>query len=150
MAICAGAMAACGGTQKLPPSACPPVGLLATANSWQQGAQQVRLLEVRHNCRKTADDKLLAQVVVRGVQNQVGKSFPIFLAVVDANGDIMARTQYALTAADEEFSLTLPDFQFARLQNRDPEAELIVGFVLTKQQLAANRTALRKQLGLVR
>ena len=150
VAICASLVAACGGTQKLARSACPPAGVLATADSWHMAEQKVQLTGVSRDCVKTKDDKLLAKVVVRGTQSQIGKNFPLFLAVVGENGNMIARTQYRLTAADETFSLVLPDFQFSELKNRDPKAELIVGFVLTKEQLAANRATLRKQLGLVR
>ncbi len=143
-------LAACGVTD-IAARDCPAVNILSTADQWQaegKSDHKVQLTSAQLVCKKGEDDKLLAEVTIGGIQNRTGGDFPVFLAAVDAKGVVLARTQYRLKLAGEVFSVTLPDFEYDHIAPGNRQRQLVVGFVLSRKQLAANRAVLRKSLGL--
>lgn len=149
--LCVGAavvLAACGGGKELVARDCPPVNVLNTADRWQgAGDHVVQLGSAQLVCKRTKDGRLVADVNVGGTQNR-GGAFPVFLAAVDEKSDILVRVQYRLTTDKENFELTLPNFEYGHIGAKNRTPQLLVGFVLGREALEANRAALRKSLRL--
>ena len=129
---------------------CPPVDILATADSLPMGNKRAALQNASLKCfiKNGEENALTAQVTVSGRAN-AGAKLPIFIAALDRDDKIIARTQYKLTARDMRFTLTLPPFFAYGRKGDDTKPRLVVGFILNDQQLADNRALYGKQLGLV-
>ena len=75
-------------------------------------------------------------------------ALPFFVATLDVNGAVTNRLQYKVKASDTRFSLNLPRFTYATRLTMLNKPRLVAGFVLSKEQLAANRAAYKKRLGI--
>tara|TARA_B110000971_G_scaffold194139_1_gene207614 strand:- start:1442 stop:1936 length:495 start_codon:yes stop_codon:yes gene_type:complete len=140
----------CGASlDKVVETQCPRVDVLVTADSWQQGGvtAQLQLAELTCFIDSKTDD-LLAEVRVRGSVSQIGVSLPIFAAALNAQDEIVARTQVKISPSETAYRLSIPKFVYAQKASEDAKARVVVGFVLTPDQLEANRRVFAKQLGL--
>ena len=128
---------------------CPRVDVLVTADSWQQGGvtAQLQLAELTCFIDSKTDD-LLAEVKVRGSVSQNGLSLPLFAAALNTKDEIVARTQVEISPSKTDYSLSLPKFVYGQKAAETAKARVVVGFVLTPEQLEANRRRFAKQLGL--
>lgn len=149
LALCL-SVSACAGNRMSAINAqqCPPVDILATADILKTGDGQAELTAASLTCfiDKKQDNRLLAQVTLRGTAAK-GAQVPVFVAALDRNDEIIARAQYRLTARDTAFSLQLPHMDYGQ-KGDDRRPRLVAGFVLSDAQLADNRKAYRKSLGL--
>ncbi|MCH1569206.1 MAG: hypothetical protein L7U47_07315 [Alphaproteobacteria bacterium] len=127
---------------------CPPVAILTTADVLPLNAGTAELQTARLKCFIDNDneDELLAKVTLSG-RAQSKQEAPVFLAVLNAEDRVVARTQYKVNLPSGAFSMTLPSIVYGKKGGRT-DLRLAVGFVLSKNQLAENRAALRKKLGL--
>lgn len=143
-------LAACGGgLDKVKENQCPPVNILATADSWQQGNVVAQLETVELTCfLDTKTDALQAEVQVRGNISAPGQPVSLFAAALNAQDEIVVRTQVKVTPSGPDFALTIPKFAYGQKAAESARARVVVGFVLSAEQLAANRRAYAAQLGL--
>jgi hypothetical protein len=127
---------------------CPSIAILNTADVLRLDGASATLSGASLSCSidRDAEDMLLATVTLTGSVSQQQK-LPFFVAVLDADKSQLARTQFAVTAAGGAFSLALPPVEYGK-KGDGKKPRLVAGFVLTPAQLAANRAAYRKKLGL--
>lgn len=127
---------------------CPSIAILNTADVLPLDGARAELSGASLSCSidRDAEDMLLATVTLTGSVSQQQK-MPFFVAVLDADKSQLARTQFAVTAAGGAFSLALPPVEYGK-KGDGKKPRLVAGFVLTPAQLAANRAAYRKKLGL--
>lgn len=127
---------------------CPSVAIVATADKLVVEEASFEITEARLKCfiNRDNEDELLAAVTLSG-RADARKQVPLFLASLGENDAILGRTQYKVTLAQGDFTLTLPNYSYGKKGN-ERKPRLVSGFVLTQAQLAANRAAYRKTLGL--
>ncbi len=144
-------MTACAssGVDRLAEDQCPAVDVLATADKLARDNVQAQLLSAKLDCFIDHDESaLLAQVTLSGRVTASGIELPMFVAALAQNGTIIARTQFKTTPSENDFNYTLPRITYGEGGGETRKARLVVGFVLTAQQLADNRAGYRKKLGL--
>lgn len=149
----AAAIAGCAGQSfnEVAVGQCPPVAPLATADGLSSGGVQARIGSVSLVCYVDGqNDDLLAEVSLSGTVSQSGIELPFFVAALDEKGSIINRTQMKVTPSAETFSYKLPKINYGRKGSENVKARLVVGFVLTPQQLAENRAAYAKSIGITR
>ena len=127
---------------------CPSIGIVATADKLVVEDASFEITEARLKCfiNRDNEDELLVAVRLSG-RAGAGKQVPLFLASLGENDAILARTQYKVMLAQGDFTITLPNFSYGKKGSKR-RPRMVAGFVLTQAQLAANRTAYRKTLGL--
>lgn len=127
---------------------CPPVGVLATADSRLQDGATAHLDTARLICfLDNESNTLLAEVSIVGRTDAPGAPLDFFVASLNEQGEVTARTQMQVAPSLPAFSYKLPRLAYGK-KGDDAKARLVVGFVLNEAQLAANRAAYRKKLGL--
>jgi len=128
---------------------CPAVAILATADKLAVEEASFEITEAQLKCfiNRDNEDELLAAVTLSG-RASAKRQVPLFLATLGENDAILSRTQYKVTLVQGDFSLTLPNFSYGK-KGSEQKPRLVSGFVLTQAQLAANRAAYRKTLGLI-
>ena len=118
------ALAAFGGLRRWPRQIverqCPPVQVLAPADSWQSPADETAraaLNKVSLICFKDNEkDQLTAQVTLEGEQTTPGIAMPLFTAAVLGGDDnVLMRTQYEIKKPEIQFIAALPPVQYALL-----------------------------------
>ena len=72
---------------------------------------------------------------------------PFFLAALNENDAVTSRTQYKVRLTGGDFEITLPNMAYGE-KGADQKPRLVIGFVLTQEQLAANRAFYLEKLGL--
>jgi hypothetical protein len=143
-------LAACGPSlDKVVDAQCPPVNILTTADIWQQGGIRAQLSLVELACFiDSKTDELQASVRVRGTLNQTGTDLALFAAALNTQNEIVARTQVKASPSESAYSLMIPKFVYGQKGGESAKARVVVGFVLTPEQLQANRATYKRQLGL--
>ena len=130
---------------------CPPVAPLATADRLPANGFEARITAAQLSCyvdRGSGD--LLAEVTLTGATDKSGVELPFFVAALDDKGVIISRTQMKVTPSATQFSYALPKISYGRKGSDSLKARLVVGFVLSDAQLAANRRAYSRAIGLSR
>ena len=146
-------LAACGGPKvnEVLAEQCPPVAPLATADRFMVDGVEAKIDTATLTCFvDRAENDLLARVVVSGTVSKSGINLPFFVAALNEQGELIARTQFKVTPGSTAFSYPLPKLAYGKLGAENLKARLVVGFVLTPAQLADNRAFYAKQLGIVR
>ena len=151
--VLAALLSACGGgPRQIVERQCPPVQILAPADLWQSPADETAraaLNKVSLICFKDNEkDELTAQVTIEGEQTSPGVAMPLFTAVLGEDDNVLMRTQYDIKKPDTRFAAALPPVQYALLAQAASKRRLVVGFVLSEAQLAANRAVWRDRLNL--
>ena len=142
-------LTACGGVDEVVETQCPEIAVLATADIWQADGKSAQMQTARLTCFVDSEtDELLADIQLTGSASQAGMALPFFVATLDVNGAVTNRLQYKVKASDTSFSLNLPRFTYAMRLTMLNKPRLVAGFVLSKDQLAANRAAYKKRLGI--
>ena len=146
-------LAACGGgPRQIVERQCPPVQVLAPADLWQSPADETAraaLSKVSLICFKDNEkDQLTAQVTLEGEQTTPGIAMPLFTAVLGEDDNVLMRTQYEIKKPEIQFIAALPPVQYALLAQAASKRRLVVGFVLSEAQLAANRAVWRDRLNM--
>lgn len=127
---------------------CPSVAIIATADTMTTEDATFEISKARLKCfiNRDNEDELLAAVTLSG-RAGANEQVPLFLAILDENDAVLARTQYKITLGQGDFTLTLPDFSYGKKGDKQ-KPRLAAGFVLTPAQLATNRAAYQEKLGL--
>lgn len=142
-------VSACGGVDEVVEDQCPEIAVLATADNWQSGAQAAQMKTARLTCFIDAKtNELQADITLTGTASKAGLELPFFVATLDKNDAVTNRLQYKVKAGDTRFTLNLPRYNYATRASLVNKPRLVAGFVLTDEQLAANRAAYRKRLNL--
>jgi hypothetical protein len=142
-------LAACGGTQSLKKSECPPIYILTTAEKLPAGkAEAARLTGVSVSCAKDKDAGIyLAEVEISGVGQGDDARLPVFIASLSAEGQIIARQQIVIEADAGSFSQEVSDIAYGKIDDGPKASRLLVGFVLSDAQLSQNREGWLKAMG---
>ena len=136
------------GVDRVKARQCPSVGVLATADSRTQSGSTAHLDTASLTCfLDNADGALLAEVTIAGRTDAPGAPLDFFVAALNEQGEVTARTQMEVAPSTPQFTYALPRLAYGK-KGEEAKARLVVGFVLNKKQLADNRAAYRKQLGL--
>jgi len=127
---------------------CPPIAVLVTADVLPRDAA-VYLDTATLKCfiNRDAEDVLQAEITLSG-RSVVAQQVPLFVAALGDNDRQLARSQYKISLQAGNYTVTLPLFVYGKKGGRKPR--LVAGFVLSEAELAANRAAYRKKLGLSR
>lgn len=142
-------LAACGGIDEVVENQCPEIDVLATADIWQDQQNTAHMQSARLVCFIDANtDELSADINLSGTASKAGMDLSFFVATLDKNDTVTNRLQYKVKASDTSFSLNLPRFNYATRATLINKPRLVTGFVLSEAQLAANRVAYKKRLGI--
>lgn len=142
-------LAACGGVDEVVENQCPEIAVLATADMWQADGKTAQMQTARLSCFvDSKTDELLADIKLTGTASQAGMDLPFFVATLDMNGAVTNRLQYKVKASGTSFTLDLPRYIYATRVTMLNKPRLVAGFVLSESQLAANRAAYKKRLGI--
>lgn len=147
---CASVLAACAGPREIAARDCPAIGVLSSADRLQADTGTGAITAASLTCKRTAEGRLLADIVIAGNRPQTPQPVKLFVAALTGEKRVIERQQFALVDGDGPFSLTVQDFEYDQLEGRDAGRALIVGFVLSDGELAANRQNLRQRYGLAR
>ena len=142
-------LAACGGTQSLTRSECPPIYILTTAEKLPTAnAEAARLTSVSITCAKdTQAGVFLAEVEISGVTPADDSRLPVFIASLSAEGQIIARQQIVIEADAGSFSEEASDIEYGKIDGGPKANRVLVGFVLSDAQLSQNREDWLKAMG---
>ena len=141
-------LAACGGNY-VPPERCPYGGVLATAENLPTADGAAALLYGATVLCEKADESIEAQITVYGDMVSSAKNIDvtIFAALVDKDDNVLARTQEEFNVKQGRFEVDMPVLQFdARNIGSTGQAGFFIGFVLTDDELDANRATWRENL----
>ena len=143
-------LAACGASESLTRSQCPPIYVLSTAEVLPvDKAEVARLTDVGIACAKDTDAGVfLAEVRVSGAAQANDVRLPIFIAALSAEGQVIARSQTVIEADAGSFSEKLSDVEYGKIDDGPKANRLVVGFVLNEAQLLQNREGWLKAMGL--
>lgn len=127
---------------------CPSVAILNTADILMVEGAKVEIDKAALKCfiNREKDDELLAAVTLSG-RATARQQVPLFLAALDEKDAVISRTQYQVQMSSGVFTLTLPSIAYGK-KGAAQTPRLVAGFVLTPDQLTANRAAYRQKLGL--
>ena len=143
-------LVACGGNY-VPPERCPYGGVLATAENLPTADGAAALLYGATVLCEKADENIEAEITVYGDMVSSAKNIDvtIFAALVDKDDNVLARTQEEFSVKQGRFEVDMPVLQFdASNIGSTGQAEFFIGFVLTDDELNANRTAWRENLNI--
>lgn len=143
------ALSACGGVDQIVERQCPEIDVLATADSWRSGDVTAQLTSAQLTCFIDRDtDDLLADIKLQGTISESGVDVPFFIASLNKEDGVINRVQYQVKVGQTAFVYELPRYKYGARSALADKPRLVAGFVLTPAQLAANRTAYRKRLGM--
>ena len=127
---------------------CPGVSVLNTADRLVVDGSTIEIDSASLKCFIDRDnnDELLAAVTLRGRADKKGQ-VPLFLAALNENDAVTSRTQYKVRLSGGDYEITLPNMAYGE-KGADQKPRLVIGFVLTQAQLAANRAFYLEKLGL--
>ena len=143
-------LAACGGNY-VPAERCPYGGVLATAENLPTADGTVALLYGAKVSCERADEGIKAEITVFGDMLSSAKNMKvtIFAALVDKNNNVVTRTQEDFKVKQGLFEVDMPILVFETSDTGSTrQAEFFVGFVLTDDELNANRAAWRESLNI--
>ena len=143
-------LAACSGNY-IPAERCPYGGVLATAENLPTADGTAALLYGAKVSCERADEGIKAEITVFGDMLSSAKNMNliIFAALVDKNDNVVTRTQEDFEVQQGLFEVEMPILVFDPSDTGSRgQAEFFVGFVLTDDELNANRAAWRKSLNL--
>lgn len=141
-------LAACGNSELLSQD-CPPVYVVATAERVPLSEGTALLRRGFATCEADSETgAFLAEVEIEGVTGLEDVTVPMFVASLTLDGKIINRQQVDVTLRDTQFSESLPPFEYENANQTAKNNRLVVGFVLSDAQLAQNRAAWRKAMGL--
>ena len=98
-----------------------------------------------------ADEGIKAEITVFGdmLSSAKNMNLTIFAALVDKNDNVVTRTQEDFKVKQGLFEVDMPILVFDPSDTGSPgQAEFFVGFVLTDDELSANRAAWRESLNI--
>ena len=153
LALMVGLTASCGPVtvDEIRATQCPPVAPLATANYLTAEGVTAHISDASLTCFINRESKdLVAEVTVFGTVDKTGTSLPFFVAALNEQGEVLSRTQFKVAPSAAEFSYNLPHVAYGQFGSDNLKARLVVGFVLTPQQLRDNRAAYAKRIGVSR
>ena len=127
---------------------CPGVSVLNTADRLELDGAAIDIKTASLKCFIDRDNgnELLAAVTLRGNAAREQR-VPVFLAALNSDDTITSRTQYRILLNAGPYEITLPNMAYGE-KGAAQKPRLVLGFVLTQEQLAANRAAYQKKLGL--
>ena len=143
-------LAACGGNY-VPPERCPYGGVLATAENLPTADGVAALLYGATVLCERIDEGVGAEVTVYGdmLLGDTKTNITIFAALVDKDDNVLARTQEDFNVKQGRFEVDMPILQFdASNIGSAGQAGFFIGFVLTDDELNANRAAWRENLNI--
>ena len=143
-------LAACGGNY-VPAERCPYGGVLATAENLPAADGTAALLYGAKVSCERADEGIKAEITVFGdmLSSAQNMNLTIFAALVDKNDNVVARTQEDFKVKQGLFEVDMPILVFDPSDTGSGgQAEFFVGFVLTDDELKANRAAWRESLNI--
>ena len=143
-------LTACGGNY-VPPERCPYGGVLATAENLPAADGTAALLYGAKVLCEGADEGIKAEITVFGDMLSSAKNMNliIFAALVDKNDNVVTRTQQDFDVKQGLFEVDMPILVFDPSDTGSTgQAEFFVGFVLTDDELNANRAAWRESLNI--
>ena len=143
-------LAACGGNY-VPPERCPYGGVLATAEKLPTADGVGALLYGATVLCEKADDSIKAEITVYGDMVSSAKNIDvtIFAALVDRGDNVLVRAQEEFSVRQGLFEVDMPVLQFdASNIGITGQAGFFIGFVLTGEELNANRAAWRENLNM--
>lgn len=142
-------LSACGGVDEVVTSQCPEIAVLATADHWAAGDVTAQMQNAKLSCFiDTQTNQLLADIRITGKVSQTGIELPFFVATLTKQDRITNRLQYKVTVSQNNFRFELPRYAYGTRANVAERPRLVAGFVLSKDQLKANRAAYRARLGI--
>lgn len=142
-------LTACGGVDEVVENQCPEIAVLTTADIWQADGKTAQIQTARLTCFvDSKTDELLADIQLSGTASEVGMELAFFVATLDKNDTVTNRLQYKVKASGKNVTLDLPRYNYATRTTLLNKPRLVAGFVLSDAQLAANRAAYRKRIGL--
>ncbi len=143
-------LAACGGNvEEIIAEQCPEIAVLATADRIEIDGVKAQMNTARLTCFVDSDsEQLLADIRIKGKVSDSGVELPFFVATLDKDNRINERLQYKVTVSNLDFSFDLPRYPYATRLTMANRPRLVAGFVLTPEQLDANRAAYRQRLGI--
>jgi hypothetical protein len=126
---------------------CPSVSVLNTADRLVVDGASIEIDTASLKCFIDRDnnDELLAEVTLRGRADK-NQQVPFFLAAL-IDDAVTSRTQYKVGLNGGEYEITLPNMAYGQ-KGAGQTPRLVIGFVLTQEQLAANRAFYQEKLGL--
>lgn len=129
---------------------CPPIAVMVTADVLPRPAAAAHLDAATLKCfiNRDDDDNLQAEIVLSG-RSAVAQQVPVFVAALVGAERQVARTQYKINLPAGDYAITLPPFIYGQ-KGDGLKPRVNAGFVLSEAELAANRAAYRKKLGLSR
>ena len=143
-------LAACGGNY-VPPERCPYGGVLATAENLPTADGAAALLYGATVLCEKADESIEAEIAVYGDMVSSAKKIDVTIvaALVDKDDNVLARKQEEFSVKQGRFEVDMPVLQFdASNIASTGQAGFFIGFVLTDDELNANRTAWRENLNI--
>ncbi len=143
-------LAACGGNY-VPPERCPYGGVLATAENLPTADGAAALLYGATVLCAKAEESIEAEITVYGEMVSSAKNIEvtIFAALVDKDDNVLARTQEEFNVKRGRFEVDMPVLLFdASNIGSTGQAGFFIGFVLTDDELNANRAAWRENLNI--
>ena len=143
-------LATCGGNY-VPAERCPYGGVLATAENLPTADGTAALLYGAKVSCERADEGIKAEITVFGDMLSSAKNMKltIFAALVDKNDNVVSRTQEDFKVKQGLFEVDMPILVFDPSDTGSTgQAEFFVGFVLTDDELNANRAAWRESLNI--
>ena len=143
-------LAACGGNY-VPPERCPYSGVLATAENLPTADGVAALLYGATVLCERGNEGVDAEVTVYGdmLLGDKKTNITIFAALVDKDDNVLARAQEDFNVKQGRFEVDMPILQFdASNIGSAGQAGFFIGFVLTDDELNANRAAWRENLNI--
>lgn len=143
-------LTACGGgVDEIIAEQCPEIAVLASADRIDIDGVTAQMNTARLSCFVDSDsDQLLADIRLKGKASASGVELPFFVATLDKDNRITERLQYKVNVSNRDFSFDLPRYAYATRLTLANRPRLVAGFVLSQEQLDANRSAYRQRLGI--
>ncbi|MGB1118459.1 MAG: hypothetical protein ACPG30_07120 [Parvibaculales bacterium] len=143
-------LAACGGSY-VPADRCPYGGVLATTENLPTADGTAALIYGAKVMCETAGEGIEAEITVYGdmLANAKNMDVTIFAALVDKDDNVVTRTQEDFKIKKGLFEVDMPVLVFDPTDTGSTgQAEFYVGFVLSEDELKANRAAWRENLNI--